>query len=122
MKNLIIIIFLLCSNILLSQGALVIDTKMTVSSFQLKHMEENQYNQMPGENIDSNYVVIYYEEYQAYDMILIDDNGYEYYATFKVNAGGDYSTKIGIDDIQIICGCSYEFINIGKSKVLSITF
>lgn len=118
MKHLLILIFVLCSNILVAQGTLVIDTKMTVTNFQLKHMEESQYTQMSEENIDSNYVVIYYEEYQAYNVVINND----YHLVFKINAGEDYSTPISIDNIQIVCSCNYTFLDIGESKILSITF
>ena len=116
MKNLILLTFILITSLSFSQ-TLVIDTKMNVTSFQVKHMEANQYNQMSEENIDSNYIVIYYEEYQAYDIVINN----EYHLTFKIK-GKDYSTILKEEDIQIICSCSYEFLDIGESKILSITF
>lgn len=122
MKNLILLVFILVSNMILAQpGIIVINSSEKIESFQLKHMEENQYNQMRVNNPDSMQVSIYYEEYQAYSIIAITPEGYEYYATFKIDGGTGYKT-IKPKDIQMICSCNYEFINVGESRVLNITF
>ena len=125
MKNLILSVFLIISTISFSQekvftdspGALIINVQMPINSFQVKHMEEEQYNQMSPRNIDSSYVVMYYEEYQAYDIAL----NQEYFLTFKIDGGTGYKILVE-EDIQMICSCKYELIHVGKAEILKITF
>ena len=103
--KLLLTLILLCSfNV---QSQLNVQTNMMIDRVDIKHMEELQYSHVNADNIEGSRIVLYLEEYQAYSIIFIDVNGWEYYATLKFKE----------DKVEMICSCNYTY----KDSQLVIT-
>jgi len=83
------------------------DTPLDINMMAVKHMEEEQYNQVFNSSITNGKIAMYLEEFQAYDFII---NGM-FYFTMKLKGES-------LSGVQIICNCIYDT----KDGLLKITF
>ena len=106
MKNLILIALISITFIGNTQ-VLVIDIQQPITSIEVKHQEELQYGDLHEDNIrfDLGLFQIYFEESQTYDVVI----NRKYYLTFKARFIDD--VLIDLDEVEVICNCSYEVQN-----------